>query len=1058
MKKHLLSFLMLFILGLGVSNAQNRAVTGRVTSSSDGSPMSGVSVSLKDGSTSAQTDASGNYTISVPGAGRLVFSYVGFESQEVAVNNRTQVNITLVSSNQALDEVVVVAYGTARRQEITGSVATLGAEDLEKRTVSNVTNALAGMAPGISVSSGNGQPGSGANVRLRGIGSMNASSEPLYVVDGAVFDGNIGDINANDIENISVLKDATSAALYGSRAGNGVIMITTKKGRGAASLSVNLIQGITQRGIQEYETVGTFDYYPTAYKAIKHSAMFRATNPLTEAAAKELAQSTAFNNLFYNPFNVANDQILDIDGKMNPDARLKYDDFNWFDAVQRTGKRTDANMNISGGNEKTDYYVSLGYLNDQGYIINSDFKRFNGRINVNSQVKDWLKAGVNISGSNSEGTMAVDASTGNASSFVNPFSFIRGLGSIYPIHAYDATTGDPIINPVTGEHYYDYGIHPGSQNRPQGASPGRHVIYETMLNDRVNTRTLLGGRAYLEFKFLNDFTFTPSFSADLSNRNFDYIYNSTVGDGVSYNGLTNALNDITRSYTFNQVLNYRKTLNGVHNINALVAHENYDYSFSRREATKTGQITSGITEFDNYVTPFSTEGYKNLNRIESYFAKVAYNYDEKYFIDGGVRRDGSSIFSPQKRWGNFYSIGGAWAVSKEDFMQNVSWVNDLRLKSSYGQVGNNHLLDADNNRIFFGYQALYNLGLNNGSQPGTSLYSLANPDLTWESSNTFNVGVDFALFSNRLRGEIEYYKRGSDRLLMSVPLPLSAAVSSQFRNVGSMYNRGFEISLSGDLIRNENFTWTLTKNFTTFKNEITKMPAETPVITSGSKRREVGRDYYAFWLRQYAGVDPSDGASLYIPADGTAQSLIRTVDGVEYVTTQNNAKFGYAGTAIPDVMGSIINSFNYKNLTLSFLLTYQLGGKMYDSQYAGLMSAGTFGKSYHIDAMNTWTTDNTTANLPRLDQANNANINAASDRWLIDASYLNIRNINLAYRLPQQWLNAVDMSSARVFFTGENLALFSKRKGLNPTESFDGTNSTTYFPTRIFSVGINASF
>lgn len=1062
MKQKLLSFLAVCLFLVGMAHAQTRQVTGRVTSASDGTPISGVSVSVAGTSIATQTNDNGNYSIEAAPNATLVFSYVGYETQRIAVGNRSVINVQLGTEEEALEEVVVVAYGTARRSEVTGSIATMSSEELEKRTVTNVTNALAGMAPGVSVSSGNGQPGSGANVRLRGIGSMNASSEPLYVVDGAVFDGNIGDINANDIESISVLKDATSAALYGSRAGNGVIMITTKKGKGAPRLNASVNQGITGRAIKEYETVGTFDYYPTVFQSLKNTLMFPAsatTVPLSEEAASEKALNDIVGALIYNPFDVENSEILDANGRMNPNAKLKYDDFNWFDAIQRTGHRTDANVNVSGSDEKTDYYVSLGYLDDKGYILNSDFRRFNGRLNVNSQIKPWLKTGVNISGATSTATLAADASTDNANSYVNPFNFIRGIGSIYPVRAYDHVTGAPVINELTGEHYYDYGMHPGAKNRPGGANPGRHVVYETMLNERLNNRVLLGGRAYVEVKFLKDFTFTPSVSIDMSNRNFDYNWNNTVGDGVSYNGLTAAENDIVRSYTFNQVLTYNKSLD-LHNISVLAGHENYDYTFRRRTSTKTGQIVSGISEFDNYVTPFSTGGYRHLNRIESYFAKASYNYDQKYFVDGSVRTDGSSIFAKQNRWGTFFSIGGAWAISKEMFMENTNWVNDLRLKASYGQVGNNHLLDdqSPRQRIFYAYQALYTLGFNNNTYPGTLLYSLENPNLTWESSNTFNIGIDFSILNNRLRGEIEYYKRGSDQLLMTVPLGLSPAVSSQPRNVGAMYNRGFEISVTGDIISTDDVTWTLTKNVTTYKNEITKMPSETPVITVGSKRREVGRDFYSFWLRQYAGVDPSDGSALYIPSESAPAEAIREVNGVEYVTNQNYAKFDYSGTAIPDLMGSIINTVRYKSVSISFLLNYQLGGKIYDSQYAGLMGTNTYGKSYHVDALNAWRTDNTESNTPRLDQGNSANINAASTRWLTDASYFSLRNINISYRLPSTWLNTIDMSSARIFFTAENLALFTKRRGMNPTETFDGTNSTTFLPTRIFSAGLNVTF
>ena len=408
--------------------------------------------------------------------------------------------------------------------------------------------------------------------------------------------------------------------------------------------------------------------------------------------------------------------------------------------------------------------------------------------------------------------------------------------------------------------------------------------------------------------------------------------------------------------------------------------------------------------------------------------------------------------------GTFFSVGGAWMLSKEGFMAGYDWINELKLRTSYGQVGNNRLLDKSGNQIFFGYQGLYNLGFSNGSFPGTLLYSLPNPDLTWEVSNSFNIGVDFALFSNRLRGALEYYRRGSDKLLMSVPRPLSTAVSFEYRNVGSMYNRGLELSLAADIVRNTHFRWTLTTNLATFKNEITKMPKETPVITSGSKRWQVGRDFYAFWLRQYAGVDPADGAALYLPAEGTAENAMRTIDGQKFVTNSNLAMFDYAGSAIPKLSGSVQSDFEYRGIGLSFLMTYQVGGKIYDSQYAALMNTSSYGKSYHADALNAWTTTNKGSHIPRLDQANSANINAGSTRWLIDASYLSIRNVNLYYRLPSAWLSKVGVAAGRITASGENLQLFSKRQGLNPTEQFDGTNSTTYLPTRIWSLGLNASF
>jgi TonB-linked SusC/RagA family outer membrane protein len=1054
--RKLLSSLLVALLWVTVTQAQERTVRGTVTASEDGSTLPGVSIKVKGSTVGTQSGANGQFTIQVPSERSiLVFTYIGYAPQEVAVGSRDVINTSLNNDAEQLSEVVVVAYGTARKEEITGSIATMSSADIEKRTVTNISNALAGLAPGVSVSSGNGQPGTGSAVRLRGFGSLSASNAPLYVLDGAAFDGNVGDINPNDIESISLLKDATSTALYGSRGGNGVILITTKKGKaGKPKFNVNVNQGFSKRGTPEYDRVSALDYYPVMWQAMKNSLVYANNGALTESAAATKASNEIQAQLVYNPFNVPNNQIVGVDGKLNPNASLRYDDFNWFAPMERTGKRTDANMSLAGKANNSDYYVSLGYLDDAGYIIESDFRRFSGRININSQVKSWLKTGLNISGSMSDGNTAQDAATGSGNSFVNAFQFSRGIGPIYPVRAYDAN-GQLIINSITGAPWYDYGTYPGSVNRPIGASPGRHVIHETELNDIANRRNLIGARTYLDLTFLKDFTFTPSISIDLRNSTNTEYRNPLVGDGSGLKGSSFSSASNIRSYTFNQILKYNKTIKDQHNISALAGHENYDFTYRVNSATKTGLILQGNTQFDNFVTPLSSGGFKDRETLESYFSKLTYNFSQKYFLEGSLRRDGTSRFSKESRWGTFYSIGSSWAVSKEAFMSSITWVDDLRLKASYGEVGNNNILTSGNSN-YYGYQAFYDLGFNNGSEPGLLLSSTATPDLRWESANTFNTGLSFSLFNKRLFAEVEYFKRGSDQLIFSVPQPLSDAITSINKNIGAMYNSGIELQLGGDIIRTSKFRWDVTTNFTTLKNKITKMPTETPVITSGTKRREVGKDFFAYWLRQFAGVDPSDGSSLYIPADGTAPASIRTVNGTPYVTNQSLAKFDYSGTAIPDFYGSVNSNFNYKSLGLNFLINYSVGGKFFDGNYLVLMSP-RYGAAMHVDALNSWSTPGQITDIPRVDIGNSVNLNASSSRWLIDASYVSFRNVNLSYGLPKSLLNKINVPSARVFLVGENLGLISKRKGMNPTESFDGTNDNTYLPSRTFSFGMNFS-
>lgn len=1037
---------MLGFLLIGSAYAQTKRITGVVTSAEDGSAIANVTVRATGLTT--QTGADGQYAIEAAEGAELVFSTIGYANATITVGTSSVINVRLSPSNQELDEVVVVAYGAVRREAITGSVASVRAEDLEKRVITNVSNALAGAAPGITVSAGNGQPGTGSNIRLRGFGSFAASSAPLYVLDGAPFDGSIGDINADDIESISVLKDATSTALYGARGGNGVIMITTKKGKTAKpTMNLTVNQGFSERGISEYDRVDAFQYYPLMWEGMKNSELYKATNPLSDAAASQFASNNIYNELRYNPFNVPNNEIVGVDGKINPSASLLYNDFDWYDAITRTGNRSNANLSVSGRSDNTDYMISLGYLNDMGYLLKSDFERYNARINVNSKINDWLTTGLNVSGSTSGGTLASDASSGSGSSYINPFNFIRGLGPIYPVRAYDAQ-GNPVLD-ANGDHYYDYGMHPGAINRPTGGNPGRHVVYETEINTIYNKRTLLGARFYTEISFLNDFTFRPSISVDYNHRANDQFRSPVLGDGATLKGYAYNLNSSTRSYTFNQILSYKKRF-GDHNVEAFVGHENYDYLYEYNSAGKTNQILSGNSEFANFVVPYSAGGANDVNRIESYLSKVAYGYADKYFFDGSVRRDGSSRFHKDNRWGTFYSVGGAWMISREQFMYDFDWVNELRMRASFGQVGN------ENINSYYSYQAFYGLGWNNGLMPGVLLSTLATPELGWETSNTMNLGLSFGLFKNRLFGDIEFYKRGSSNLIFDLPLAISDPVTSIKANIGDMYNTGLEFQLGGDIIRKQDFSWTITTNWSVLKNEITKMPEETPVITSGTKRREVGRDIYSYWLRQYAGVDPMDGSALYIPAEGTAENLIRTVNGQEYVTTITNAKYDYSGTAIPDLIGSINNSFRYKDFGLSFLINYQIGGKFYDSQYGGLMSM-SYGSALHADALNSWTPSNPTAEIPRIDINRTSDFNGASTRWLIDASYIGFTNVNLTYNLPRAWFHGMDVSNIRIFAAGENLGIVSKRKGMNPTESFDGTNSTTYVPSRIINFGINVT-
>ena len=1039
-----LSVILCFVLN---AVAQERTISGKVTNDKNVA-VEGVSVTSLDGKYGTQTDKDGNYTLKVPSSVRAVyFSYINFLSVQKSVSNTATVNVQLKSSDKSLDEVVVVAYGTQKKEAITGAVSRIGAEQLEQRLTTNISQALAGAAPGIAATTGNGQPGSAAALRIRGFGSVNASSAPLYVVDGFPYGGDISDINTNDIESITLLKDASSTALYGARAANGVVVITTKKGR-TVKPEIRLFAnyGLSSRGIQEYETVGTFDYYPLMWQALKNGLVYPVTGVgQTDAVASTNASNTIATQLIYNPFNVPNNQVVGVDGKMNPSAQLLYNDFNWFNGIERIGPRKEVGFSVSSKANKSDYTFSLNYLKDEGFVIRSDFQRVNGRVAVNSQINSWLKAGVNVTANFVNSNQAAGD---GSNTFINPFVFARGIAPIYPVRAY-TTAGAPVLD-AFGTQWYDFGIHPGAINRPTGGSPGRHILYESLLNENVQKRNSIIARTNLEIKLAPGLTYTPNVGIDIINQRNNTFQNKIVGDGVTSGGYASVSSNEFRTFSVNNLINYTKRF-GKHEITALAGHEIQKTDDQFFSGSRRGINLDGNIQLANFVVLNGVDGSINRLRREAYLSRLNYGYSKKYYLDLSYRRDASSRFSPDSRWGDFYSVGASWILNKEKFLQNASWIDNLKLRASYGTVGNDAL------DTYFEYQALYSLGYNNAGEPGAIASKLTNPKLTWEVNKTANIGLEFG-FLNRISGTLEYFDRGSSDLLFDVPLGLSSIITTITQNIGSMSNRGVEAQLNVDVVKKRDFVWDVQLNITSLKNIITKLPNSLP-ITQGTKRLEEGRDIFAFYLRKWYGVDPADGAGLFRALPGTPLgATVRVTPKGDTVTTNPNlAALGYSGSSIPKFFGSFTNTFTYKNFSLSFLVNYQVGGKFYDGNYAGLMGTA-YGRTLHVDNLGAWKKPGDIATIPRLDINQTANFNSQSDRWLIDASYLNIRNVTFTYKLPSAQAEKLGLTQARFFVGGENLQIFSKRKGLNPAESFNGTNSAVYTPNRLINMGVNVGF
>lgn len=1038
-------FTLLIALSVQFSFAQEKTVSGVVSDASG--PIPGANVIVKGTKIGVQTDFDGKYSVRAKVGDVLVFSFIGMDNSSVTVGVSNTVNVKLTSGSQALEEVVVVAYGKTTKSSNTGSVASVKAKDLENRALTNVLSGLDGATSGVQIQSSAGQPGSAPSIRIRGFSSINGSNAPLYIVDGVPFTGDISSINSADVESMNILKDAASTSLYGSKAANGVVIITTKVGKSDQDkFTLNISQGLSNRSIPEYSRVNASQYYPLEWEALRNSRPMGTQVQLD--AANLYATNNIANLLVVNPFNVANNQVVGVDGKLNPNAQLLYaDDLDWEKQLARTGIRKSVDFSYQGRSQTSNYFVSLSNLKDEGVIQNSDYKRTTARVNVTSKFKEWFRTGLNLSGALSDSNQAVNG-VDNTSSFNNPFRTIRYMGPINPVFNHNAD-GSYMLDGA-GERIY-------STVRGAQASTGRNVIYETLNNKDIDKTIVLSARTFAEFKILKDLKFTTNYAIDKTSLNNSSYTNKLIGDAAGVGGASKS-DYVYTGVTFNQLLEYQKSF-GNHNFSLLGGHESFDYETTYLTGTKRGQVVNDNTEFINFVTVTNLDSYSRNYSTESYFSRLGYDYEGKYILSASFRRDGSSKFAKNNRWGNFWSLGGAWNVSKENFLANSSWLNDLKLRGSFGEVGNDsHTSNAD--LSYYVYQPTYSLGYDNGNEGGIIANGIGAPNLKWEKNTQADLAVEFSTLKNRFSGSVEYYNRKTDGLIFEVPNPLSLGLDNRVENIGSMYNHGVEVSLNAMFVKSQDFSWNLNINASTIKNKITSLPQEE--IINGSKKYTVGSSIYDYWLRDWYGVDSSDGYALYISDPklivvGDAEQ--RVVNGVNVTTNHTKALYHYAGSALPDLFGSFTNTFKYGGLELSLMFTYQLGGLTYDTNYASLMHSGNqYGSALSTDILNRWQKPGDITNVPRLDVNRETQNSAGSDRWLVDSDYLSFRQANLAYNLPSNLTNKLGVDSMRFFVNGENLILFTKREGMDPTQNFNGTTQNRFAPSRVISLGLNLNF
>lgn len=1047
---------MMTVLGLNslILMAQQTKTASGTVIDEDGLPVIGASVVVKGTTIGIVTDVDGKFIMTnVPAsANTLVISYIGMLTQEVACGQN--LNILMRSDVQQLEEVMVVAYGTVKKSSFTGSASLVKNEIIEQRPVTNVTDALLGTAPGVNVSTSNGHPGSEPSIYIRGIGSFSASNTPLIILNGMPYDNAISSINPGDIESMTVLKDASSAALYGSRAANGVILINTKTGnKERLTVNVKFNHGFVTKQTGDYNRVGLNDYVTLYWENLRNQY-------ISDGQSVENASQNAAKNLFdlirYNPFSVPNDQVVDATGQVNPSAQFLWaDDTDWVNALQQTGNRDDATLGVSGGTEKSDYYASFGYTNEQGYIIGSGFERYTMSTNVNSQINKWFKTGATLSANISKTKGVQDETSGN---LTNPFRFMRYVAPIYPIHVHDPNTKD-YLRDNNGNLMYDFGTgySVGGVDVPKrDFNAGVNPAIELKDLHNQNKRNTINAKAYTEISFIDGLKLTLNGSVGLnsylaSNGTVVYAEKGNTGDATK-------TNTFTTTWTFNQLLSYNKTF-GMHHVEALLGHESYDYEYNYLRASMKDQKFDGNYEFGNYSNLNTTpNSYTHTYTTEGYLSRVNYDYDNRYFLSGSFRRDGSSRFYKDSRWGDFWSIGGGWRIDREAFMENITFIDYLKLRASYGEVGN------DNLDSYYPWQATYEIA-QNAAEAGFIQSSLGNKNLKWEESRNSDIALEFTICDSRFNGSFEFFNRQSDNLLFSVPLSPSTGVDAVEMNAGTMYNRGFEIDLNANIIRHKDLSWSVGANAMYLTNKITRLPVE-PYVSTMFKIEE-GHPRYDYWLRQWEGVDPETGNCLYIPTEealAAGGTDIVSVDGKQYTTNIEKALYAYSGQASPKMTGGFNTNVGFKGLTLSLNFYYQVGGQMYDVAYSNLMTPLATSLAYstfHTDMLNRWRQAGDRTDVPRI-VTNNTNLNAAnSTRWLVSSDMLELTNINLSYDLPSQWLKSLDISGIRITAAANNLFQVTARKGIYPRKNiFSGyaSNGDVYLPSRVFTLGFNLTF
>ncbi len=1074
-KKVVLSMVATLLLGCFGAFAQGQRVTGTVTDET-GAPVIGAAVVVEGTTRGTSTDVAGYYQIQASADANLVVSYLGYQTQTVAVAGRSTVDVVLVTDSEQIEEVVVQAFGVAKKEAFTGSAATIKSDELTKTQSSSVANALQGKVAGLQTTQGSGSLGSEPTIRIRGIGSINAGNDPLWVVDGVPYEGDLNNLNMADIETMTVLKDAASNALYGARGANGVIMVTTKRAKaGDARVNFDAKWGVNMRARQLYDyTRDPGQYYEMHYTALKNYYMDSGMDAATAHTTVVNGLTTnGVGGLGYNVYTVpAGQTLIGSNGKLNPNATLgrkftyngqeytvRPDD--WMDELYDPSFRQEYNISIAAATEKSNFFASFGYLNNKGITDGSDMYRWTARLRADYQAKKWLKVGANMSYTNFNWNGASSNSEGSGDT-ADVFSAVADTAPIYPVFVRDGEGN--IMKDQYGWNVYDSGDgsvwgltrFSGSQSNPL------QNIWLDESNSEGNAFSVSG---FADFIIYDGLKLTLNGSVTIDETRSTSMRNPYYGQFVANKGVLSKGHGRSYNHNLQQLLTYSKAFgaNEQHQLDLLLGHETYNLRSYSLSAGKANIFSTDNTELDGAVVDQGNASSSFGEYVnEGYFFRAMYEYDGRIFASASYRRDASSRFHPDRRWGNFWSVGAAWIINRENWF-NAPVFNMLKLKASVGSQGNDAI-------GMYMYTDLYSV--TNDGQGGVSVIfgRKGNPNITWETNTNINVGAEFGLWNDRLSGSVDFFYRLTSDMLFQVPVTPSLGYSSYYDNIGDMRNLGIEVVLNGDVVRTKNVVWSINANLTWVDNKVLSLPDSRKDYTidghsgfiSGSTFIAEGLPLSTYFLPEYAGVNQTTGESEWYRLDREYAEDGETILKEEWVreadysnvSSDNDSKKLF-GSSMPKVFGGFGTTLYAYGFDFSIAFDYQLGGKTYDGAYAGYMSSptsATSGKNYHLDLLDAWSQDNKDSNIPRF-QFGDQYTTSTSSRFLISSNYLNISNINVGYNFPAKWWNG-KIQNLRVYVACDNVWYWSKRKGLDPR----GTGNTNYSPIRTISGGVTLTF